>query len=426
MALNLAFFKTAGLTTFANIAHALAQWLLLMIVVKQFGDLTLSELVLCLSVASPLFLLFSFKIRSLIVIDYHNHRPMAEYLLARWFTQLLVILLIIAIAGLTLTHISSIILASVLLFKVSDGTCELCYSYWHKQQQFRQAAKSQVIRAASTTALLIITGLWSKSVELTFIAWSFTHLCFAIFDVCFVTKQIKAGKQRSAGIQTTITTPAHWRSIFRLYKEYWLVGVSITFGAMFVYLPNFAIEYFLDTELVGRFAAISYFLVAGGILINSLSQAATPKLSRLYNEQHFQSFLKLTCLLMAAGATIGLFGLVVASLIGEWILRLMYNEAIAQLQTELLLILVASLIRYSYIFLGSALNALQCLNQQVVVYGAGTLTLALALIWLTPLYQTQGVALAMIIACAVEFTVMLALFVKTWRSTIARSTVPNV
>ena len=185
---------------------------------------------------------------------------------------------------------------------------------------------------------------------------------------------------------------------------------------MFVYLPNYAIEYFLSTEQVGQFAAVSYFLVAGGILINSLSQAVTPKLSNLYHQQQAKAFISLTLTLMAVGAGIGLVGLGIVTLIGEWLLQLMYTSAIAKLLPELQLIVVASLIRYSYIFLGSALNVLKCLNQQVYVYGSGTISLALALYYLTPAYQTQGVAIAMIIGCAVEFCVMTLLFANKWQA----------
>ena len=89
---SLAIAKSAGFTTFANIALAAAQWLLLIIIVKQFDELILGQLVLSLSLASPLFLLFSFKIRSLIVIDYHNQRTFEQYLAARWSAQLVVVM----------------------------------------------------------------------------------------------------------------------------------------------------------------------------------------------------------------------------------------------------------------------------------------------------------------------------------------------
>jgi O-antigen/teichoic acid export membrane protein len=146
-----------------------------------------------------------------------------------------------------------------------------------------------------------------------------------------------------------------------------------------------------------------------------LSQAITPKLSNFYNQGNFSQFIKTTKWLMLIGASIGFIGLVLATLFGEWILTTIYTEVIGQLSQELQLIIIASLIRYSYIFLGAALNALRCFNQQVIVYGSGTVTLTIACLVWVPKYGTLGAANAMIIACVVEFIVMVIIFMKQWR-----------
>jgi O-antigen/teichoic acid export membrane protein len=407
--------KHAGLTTSANLSHAIAQWLLLIIVIKQFDDFVLGQLVLNLSIISPIFMLFSFKLRSLVVTDYHNTYSFEQYLQARALSQLFVLLILSALLPLLIPETILSITLSVIAFKVFDGISELCYSYQHKQQFFSRAAFSQISRSISTIIVLSTTAYISHDISYTFYIWALSTGCFAIIDIYMAAKTLTVVENRSFKLRMTLLSLEASKNSLVLFKKFWPVGISIAFGAMFVYIPNYMLEYFHGTKVVGHFAAISYFLVAGGIFITSLSQAITPKLSNSYNQGNFKQFIKITRLLMLIGAAIGFMGLVVATFFGQWILTTIYNDVIGQFSQELQLIIVASLIRYSYIFLGAALNALRCFNQQVIVYGSGTVTLAIACLFLVPQNGTLGAAMAMIIACIVEFFVMAIIFTRQWK-----------
>lgn len=408
--------RHAGLTTCANLAHAIAQWLLLIIIIKQFDDFILGQLVLNLSIISPLFMLFSFKLRSLVVTDYHNTYSFEQYLHARVLSQLFVLALLSALLPLFIPQTMLSITLSVIAFKAFDGISELCYSYQHKKQFFSRAAISQILRSITTIVFLSATAYISHKISFTIYAWALSTGCFTLIDIFLVAKTLTKIERRSFRLRSTLVSIEAVKISLLLYRKYWPVGISIAFGAMFVYIPNYMLEYFHGTKVVGHFATISYFLVAGGIFITSLSQAITPKLSNFYNEGKLDLFIKTTRLLMLTGASIGFIGLIIATLFGEWILTTIYTDVIGQLSRELQLIIVASLVRYSYIFLGAALNALRCFNQQVIVYGSGTVTLTIACLLLVPLHGTLGAAKAMIIACVVEFIVMVIIFTKQWRN----------
>lgn len=407
--------KDAGLTTVANIAHAAAQWLLLIIIVKQFDDLILGQLVLTLSIISPVFLLFSFKLRTLVVTDYHNERHFEQYLHARFFAQSIAIILLVIISPWLLSNVYASIIISVIIFKIGDGSSELCYSYFHKQQKFKRAALSQTIRSFFTITMLLCASLFTQDIHITFFTWALTTIFFSLIDLYTVKSVIAEQEKRTFHLWATCKSIGSLVQSLTIYKKYWPISVSILFSAMFVYIPNYTLEYFTGTESVGHFAAISYFLVAGGIIIHSLSQAVTPKLSHLYHQRKYSAFIRTTQILMLAGASIGLIGLGFAHFIGEWLLRLIYNDAIALLTDELQLIIIASMIRYSYNFLGSALNALKCFNQQALVYGTGSLMLLISCIILVPSLGTKGAAISMIIACAVEMLIMCIIFYVQWK-----------
>ena len=80
---------------------------------------------------------------------------------------------------------------------------------------------------------------------------------------------------------------------FTLYREYITVAVALAISSLFVHLPNILLGYQLDITSAGTFATISYFLVAGGILVNSVSQASTPKLANLLRTDDYSAFILL-------------------------------------------------------------------------------------------------------------------------------------
>ena len=412
---NKSMFQHVSYTSVANISHALAQWVLLIIVVKLFDEIILGQLVLTLSIVSPVFMLFSIKLRTLVVTDYQNKRQFEQYLHARLTIYIPILLIIGAVHYFALNHIILSILTSVTLFKLSDGISELCYSYLHKHHLFNKASKSQFLRSLISSLTIAISAYLSQDVKITFFTWSSIAIVFALYDIYQCKSAIKSIENRPFAFTLLAFNRDNITQSLILYKNYWVLGLSIALGAMFVYIPNYMIEYFHTTTMVGEFAAISYFLVAGSILITSLSQAATPKLTALYNQQKHTLFIKLTGQLVFTGLAIGLIGYAIALLIGEPLLALIYNGTIAQLSFELQLIIVASTIRYCYIFLGSALNAMNCLKQQTFVYLVGAITLLVSSYFLIPDYSTVGAGVAMIIATFSELLIMIALFVRNWK-----------
>ncbi|GHE89836.1 lipopolysaccharide biosynthesis protein [Thalassotalea profundi] len=416
MSNNLKTLRHTSLTTIANLAHAASQWLLLIIIVKQFDDLILGSLVLTLSIISPIFLLFSFKLRSLIVTDFHNKHSFEQYINTRILAQIFILALLAYLTPLLLPEVPRVIVISVIIFKVFDGISELCYSYLHKQQAFSRAALSQTLRSALAIIALLTSAMLTHNITLTFLAWAAVTVLFSFVDIVIVARTIKVKEHRRFILKKVLFSYQSIKTSLSLYKAYWPIGLSIAFGAMFVYIPNYVLETYQGTKAVGQFAAISYFLVAGGILINSLSQAATPSLSMQFNQGESQRFIKTLQKLMLVGVLIGILGLVIATTMGTWLLTLIYNESIAQLTTELQLIIFASLIRYSYIFLGAGLNVLQCFNQQTLVYGAGTIGLTIMCLLLVPDYGTLGASIAMVFACFIELLVMSFIFIKKWKT----------
>lgn len=201
---------------------------------------------------------------------------------------------------------------------------------------------------------------------------------------------------------------------FRLYKEYLTVAFALAISSLFVYLPNLLLSYKVDMEAAGQFAAISYFLIAGGILVNSISQASTPKLALYLSSDDYLGFLKLVQRMCLVGVLIGLMGVFVAFYFGAFFLELFYTNEIAQHFLVLNWVMAAAAVRYVYIFLGTSLASVQQFHIQTKIYAMGLITMFIAGFILIEKNGLAGAGQAMFLSTIVELLLFCSLSKKYW------------
>jgi O-antigen/teichoic acid export membrane protein len=174
----------------------------------------------------------------------------------------------------------------------------------------------------------------------------------------------------------------------------------------------------LSTQELGIFAAVSYVLVGGNLIMSAISQSATPRLARLYRTGSTRAHLRLTIQLLILGAAIGVAGIVVVLILGEFLLELVYGPEYGGYGDLFLLVMINAALSYSYVFLGTALTSMKRFKVQLPVHLAGLVVLVLASIWLVPQEGLNGVAWAMIVSNlvqAIAYAGILISIVAQWR-----------
>ena len=286
--------KNAVLTLFANLSFALTNWLLLVIIAKEYDAVFLGQFVLALSVISPIFLLFSLKLRTLLVVDLDGEYTSEQYLGTRLFTNTMGLLLALIIGVLFYQNIPLVLFLLIALYKWFDGWSELFYAYYHRSGHFKTATISQCLRSLLSIMVIIILAQTSLSALWMILGWVLISGLFSIIDAVFFTK-MRFQLDSTATRWLTLLKPFYWyQSPLLIVKKYYTLGLALVIGAMFVYIPNFVIEKYSGIAAAGQFAAVSYFLIAGGILIHSVSQASSPHLASLAKAGDWQSFTSLT------------------------------------------------------------------------------------------------------------------------------------
>ena len=393
-------------TLLANVSVAASNWLLLVIIAKQFDSAQLGQFVLAISICAPAFLFASFKVRTLLVVDSAWQFKLEEYALARLLANALVTVAIVLsnLCGWIDLSFSSLLL--VLLYKWCDAWSEFCQSYMRRLHKFEVTAVSLGLRSIFTIGLVALVALFSDSFELLLTVWMAVALIFALIDSWFMWR-LTLSNENAAFQWLNLLQFAKLQRVLLFYRQHLTLAAALVISSLFVNLPNILLSYQISLEAAGTFATISYFLVAGGILINSLSQVGTPKLSELYRQGNYIGFVTLVKKLCLVGIVIGVSGFVVALFFGAYFLRMFYNQDIAQYYDVLNWVMLAAAVRYIYIFLGTALAAVQQFHVQTKIYASGLLVLLISSYFLVALNGLTGAAQAMLLATLVELSLFI-------------------
>lgn len=393
--------KNSVLTMIANILLAGSNWLLLVIIAKQFDVQTLGYFVITLSICSPAFLFASFKIRTLLIVDSNWRFTLTEYATARLLSNFLITVCILTLVLTNFIALPFLTVATVIGYKWCDTWSEFCQSYMRRLHKFELSSGTLAARSVITILFVLLAAVTFKSFNLLLITWLIVAMIFALFDTYLLRRLSQSYEKSSFSFSTLINLKSVKRA-FSLYKKYITVAAAVAISSLFVHLPNILLGYQLDIIYAGIFATISYFLVAGGILVNSVSQASTPRLAHLLSIGNYDAFIFLVKKMCIVGIIIGTSGLIISVFAGKYFLTLFYTPDIAMFSDTLNWVMAAAAIRYVYIFLGTSLAATQQFHIQTKIYALGLLTMLCGGYFLIDANGLVGAGQAMLGATVVE------------------------
>jgi O-antigen/teichoic acid export membrane protein len=162
-------------------------------------------------------------------------------------------------------------------------------------------------------------------------------------------------------------------------------------------IPNYFIEHYLGESALGYFVAMIYSLAPLSRLLDSIGQAATPRLAIYYVERR-TSFIRLLIKLIVVAVVLGASGIFFTIVAGKWFLALLYGEDYAKYSYVLVWLFVAGTVSYIFSMFDKAIVAAQHFRLRFLVIVLGTITMALSCYLLVPRFGLTGGATAKIAA----------------------------
>jgi O-antigen/teichoic acid export membrane protein len=376
--------RNFGSATIGNVVYTASQFGMVSALAKLTSPAEVGRYALAFAIAGPVFMFTGLKLRQVQVTDAGGDFTFSQYLGLRILTSTLASVTVPLVAWLWGTPKPALmILVGVSAFKGFESVIDISYGAMQQREEFQLVAVSMAWRG--------LIGLVAFGVTL-----ALTHEAAAAVAALAAVTLVQVGtnvvRVRSLGI--TALPRFDCKVLMRLAKLAFPLGVAVALGSLTVNVPRYFLQASQDSAAVGIFSAVSYSLVATATIAASLGEAASPRLANLYYLRDAEAFVVTVRKLVLAGATLGLAGVITATVMGEPFLRVAFGPEYADQKSLLIVLMVAAMVQYSAVFLGTAVNALRMFAVQAPVNLATLVAVVLAASLAVPQWGLIGAAVA--------------------------------
>lgn len=369
-----------------NLAYALCQWGVLVLLARIGTAEMVGQFSLALSIAAPVFIFFQLNMRTFQATDARGEYLPGDYLRVRLALTALalgVVLITLSVAGYGAE--TARIVLGVALFKAFEAVSDIAYGLLQKHEQLSDVAVSTMLRGL---ALLAGVGLGIRLTGNLFHAVLYVAALWLALLVAF-------DLPRASALEGFPHSDSH-RLLWRLVATCAPLGLVMMLVSLGSNIPQYVVERAAGTGQLGYFATVVYFMAAGRFVVEALAQALGPRLSRFHVTGDLPRYRRLLWRLAGLGAGLGVAGVAVAAVLGRPILELIYGPQYATHHALLVWVMVAAGVNHAASFLGLSLTVGRLVGEMVaiaVLVGASVLALSL---WLVPAFGIQGAAWALL------------------------------
>lgn len=378
-----------------NVVYALSQWLLLIVLAKLGGERILGVYTLALAVVSPVFALANMNLRTIQATDAEKIVHFVCYSRFRRLSSLIAILICALIAAIIYYGKPSIMLAIICLafYKYFEFQSDLIHGFLQRNERMDLIAFSVIIRGVSNVLVISLIYFLTENLIL--------GLVFAIIKswtvYYFFDKKNFVLLNKGEG---------EYRSLSELFQVAWPLGIVVFVNTLNLNIPRYIIAAHYGELLVGVFASISYFIVAGSTLVNAIGQSAMPHLAK-QSVKDLSTFRVLSRKIFLLILFVGFVGVLIAHFFGEKILYLVYTESISNYHSLFVQIMCAGVAIYASTAVGCSLTALRDFRFQSFASIVNVLVMTFFSLWLIRSYGLSGAAVSIGITYLVKLIVAL-------------------
>ncbi len=398
-------------TLAGNVVYAASQWLLLVTLAKMGRPEQVGQLALGLAITGPLFIASQFHLRGVQATDARGEFTFSEYLGLRSIGTVAAALLTVGLA-VGLGYEAG--LASVVIFvglgRSFDNFSDIYYGALQQQERMARMGKSMMLKGALSVSVLAIAMALTRNVVSVAVAlMAVSALTFLFYD----RRSVTFGSPSRVGV---MVGRFRWNpsGCWLLLKTAFPLTIVMVLVSLNLNVPRYFVERFRGAHDLGVFAALSYLIVAGNLVVNACGQAIAPKLAKLYANGPRRGFWNILFVLLAIAGACGLIGMSVVALAGERLVGIVYNASYTPYASLLTGMMVAATLLYAGQFLGYAMTAARIFRPQAPLFllAAGATTAACSV--LIPRDGLRGAVTAMSVGFAVQVVGGAVILFRDW------------
>jgi O-antigen/teichoic acid export membrane protein len=412
-------------TFIGNLVYAGSQWGMLVVLAKLGSPEMVGQFTLGLAVTAPVVMFTNLQLRGVQATDAKREYVFGDYLGLRLIGTCLAILIIV---GITLKAgyrwETSLVILAIALAKAFESISDVFYGLIQQHERMDRIAISRMIKGPLSLLLLGIgvslTGSVLGGAIGLAIAWGLVLFGWDIRNGRLILKH-SSNRREGADLLVVDAEPVNSQNPLSprwegktLSHLFWLalpLGFVMMLISLNTNIPRYFIEQYLGERELGIFAAISYLMVVGSMVVSALAESASPRLAKYYAAGNSTAFGTLILKLVGVGLMLGVAGVLVAVVAGKEILTLLYKPEYADRADLFGWLMVAAGIGYVSSFLGYGITAARYFRVQMPLFTLVTGSSAIACFWLIPRQGLRGAAIALIFGAIVQAVFSLGVIV---------------
>lgn len=380
-----------------NILFAFSQWFMLILFSHFTNPDKLGYYSYALALTAPIFMLTNLQLRPMLVADLNTKKEFqfSQYFLLRTITIFLAIFICFLILFFKKYETFGLyVVVVVVLMKAIESYSDIIYAYYNAQKKIKFISYSLIIKSISIVGLSCLVLWLTHNILYTLITILFSYVLIMIFlDFSRVSSDILRGHKNSI---------SRLKHLFKLGLP---LGIAVMLISLQTNIPRYFLEHFYGVKELGVYTIFYYFVVIGGILINSICQYLSPYYSEYYRDSEIKKLKKIVKVTFLVAFLIGIIGWFFSYLFGDWAVALVYGEQYIEYAHLLPLIMIAGIFTYLSVVSGYLLTSLKIFKIQVPLFlGLIILTLIYSYIFI-PKFALLGAAYTTIFSAMSQFLI---------------------
>lgn len=380
------------------VGYAACQWLMLSVMAKLGNPTIVGQFAFALAISAPVFMLTNLQLRGVQSTDARNEYSFSDYVTLRMMGSALAVCFIAAaILFLKMTWTAALVVILVAIFKSLESIGDVIAGLMQKFEMLDSASIAVLLRGGiGIGSFGVAFALW-RNLPLALLVW----ICSAGAVIAVYDSSVARKLARSEG---GIHLRFNWPTLRALTITSLPLGFVSAIASFNTNIPRYMIERVLSVSDLGIFASVAYPVTAATIIANSLGQSALARLSRLFAERRIREFTQLVMKLVAFGAGLAAFAVVVVLTCGNRLLSAIYTPEYAKQGNLFAVLAITAGLNAIACFLSYALTAARQFRVQFpisLLCMLSTFGLSVALV---PRFKLMGAACALLISALILIT----------------------
>ncbi len=403
--------KAAPFIMIQNIANAIIQFVIAIIITQQVGAELFGHYSLAQSYIMPAFFLGNFSLKILILLD-ESATQSSDFFAIRTFFASSIFLIAIGITFVFESAEIGILALALAILKFFDGYTEIVGAILQRAQQYFYMLKITLTRLVTLSGTFSAIFLINNNIDAALIGMSaagFIHFFILEYPKC----------KKFSNSQTKILTSekAPWKNRIEIARKGIPLAFVVLIGATQMSLVRIFLENHLGPKILGEFSACLQLVLIGNLFVVALGQSFIPKMSLYYQQNNAIGFGKILLSLSGFVLLAVVSGGVLSYFAGSKIMELIFGNEFSHLGMSLVVASAAMSSFFLNAIFCQALAACKLSHALVIGHLIGLLLTALLPFWFIDNLGlgVNGAYVALFVANIIQVIIFLIAIVNLFR-----------